>query len=296
MEFRQEFSEVNMPLVSIVTPAYNAAKYINQTIESINQQDYPNIEHIIIDDGSTDSTQAILITREKEYNLRWFSQDNEGQAAAMNKGFEEAKGSIVIWLNADDVFFSRSAISDIVRTFKEKDADVVYGHMAIIDSQNRLHKLLFAPPKINIRILSFGHFAACISFRRNIALRYKLSSQLHYALDYDQCLRMAQNNCRFANVGKTLLAWRMHGGAKSMKRKDLLLYETKRLVKKYRHPRGIRSKIAKFIVLSYILIRKFFGIIDVVTFYMLSKQKQLPFIGPEQSLVSLMIRQLLPFI
>jgi len=84
-------SREKLPLVSIVTPAYNAERFIEDTIKSVMNQTYPYIEHIIIDDGSTDETPKILQKFEKLYNLKWFSKKNEGQAVTLNKCIDLAQ-------------------------------------------------------------------------------------------------------------------------------------------------------------------------------------------------------------
>ena len=90
-----------LPKISIVTPSYNSAKFIEDCIQSVLKQNYPNFEHIVIDGGSTDGTVEIL----KQYpHLKWISEPDEGQSDALNKGFKMAEGDILGWLNADDVY------------------------------------------------------------------------------------------------------------------------------------------------------------------------------------------------
>ncbi|HXD33272.1 MAG TPA: glycosyltransferase family 2 protein [Pyrinomonadaceae bacterium] len=118
-------SNKDLPLVSVVTPAYNQADFLRDTLESVLSQDYPNIEHQVIDDGSTDSTPEIL----KEYADRIFveSHQNRGQTSTINKGWERAKGDIVTWLNSDDTFLP-GAVSTAVNYFEEHpDVDIVFG-------------------------------------------------------------------------------------------------------------------------------------------------------------------------
>ena len=89
------------PIVSIITPSYNQGRFIRETIESVLTQDYDPIEYIIIDGGSTD--QSLEIIQEYGSRLTYLSEKDHGQSNAINKGFKMAKGSIVAWLNSDDV-------------------------------------------------------------------------------------------------------------------------------------------------------------------------------------------------
>src|SRR5512133_119366 len=91
-----------MPLVSIVTPSYNMARFLEATIESVLSQDYPNIEYLIMDAGSTDGTVELL--RRYEGRLRWISEKDNGQSDAVNKGFHQTCGEIFAFLNADDIY------------------------------------------------------------------------------------------------------------------------------------------------------------------------------------------------
>src|SRR5579872_2866095 len=90
------------PLVSIVTPCFNAARFIEETIESVLAQDYPLIDYVVIDGGSTDGTIEIL--RRYEDRLHWHSARDNGQADAVNRGFAQARGDIFAFLNADDTY------------------------------------------------------------------------------------------------------------------------------------------------------------------------------------------------
>jgi len=122
---------VNLPLVTIVTPSYNQGRFIRATIESVLSQDYPRIEYIIMDGGSTDETAGIA----SEYagRLLWFSEKDRGQSHAINKGFRMAKGEIVSWLNSDDVILP-GAVAHAVRAFQRNaQLGAVYGEGYQID-------------------------------------------------------------------------------------------------------------------------------------------------------------------
>ena len=117
--------ESELPLVSVVTPAYNQAAFLAETIETVLTQDYPRIEHIVLDDGSTDNTREIL----ERYTGRvlWESQPNQGQTPTINKGWERSRGDIVTWLNSDDTYLP-GAVSTAVEYLQEHpDIDIVYG-------------------------------------------------------------------------------------------------------------------------------------------------------------------------
>ncbi len=114
-----------MPLVSVVTPTYNQAAFLRDTLESVLSQDYPRIEHQVIDDGSTDATPKILA----EYQGRVLveHQENRGQTPTINKGWERAKGEILTWLNSDDTFLP-GAVSKVVAYLRRNpDVSIVFG-------------------------------------------------------------------------------------------------------------------------------------------------------------------------
>src|SRR5271168_3648478 len=125
--FMPAMSEPDAPLVSIITPCYNAAKFIDETIESVLAQDYPHIEYIVMDAASTDGTVEIL--KRYDQRLKWISQPDRGAADAINRGFALSHGEIFTYLNADDVYLP-GAVSTAVSSFQ---GDVVYGDAWWID-------------------------------------------------------------------------------------------------------------------------------------------------------------------
>lgn len=132
-----------MPLVSVVVPCLNRADYLKPTIASILQQDYPNIECIVIDGGSKDGTIAIL----KSYGdkIKWVSEPDKCHADAINKGWKMSSGEILAWLNADDVWAVPNAVSEVVKRFKEHpDWDLIYGDCGAIDEAGNLVGMSYA--------------------------------------------------------------------------------------------------------------------------------------------------------
>lgn len=119
-------------LVSILTPCYNGEKFISRLLDSILLQDYDNIEFIVVDDGSVDSSKEVIESYKKkfsdrQYNLKYIYQPNKGQAAAINKALQNAQGDFFIWPDADDYFCSSQAISKMVAAFKRLDS--TYGYV-----------------------------------------------------------------------------------------------------------------------------------------------------------------------
>lgn len=125
------------PLVSIITPSYNQAKYLEDTINSVLKQDYPALEYIIVDGASTDGSQEIIQQYAEQLDW-WVSEPDQGQADAINKGFRKANGEIVAWLNSDDLYLP-GTISAAVELFdKNPDVGMVYGDAVSADGNGRL--------------------------------------------------------------------------------------------------------------------------------------------------------------
>ena len=125
---------VTVPLVSIVTPTFNSARYLRQTLECLARQSYPSIEHIVIDGGSTDETLPII----REFpSTRWISEPDKGMYDAINKGLRMAAGSICAYLNADDLYFP-DTVERVVRCFDlHPEIDMIFGHCRYIDHDGR---------------------------------------------------------------------------------------------------------------------------------------------------------------
>ncbi len=122
-----------LPLVSIITPSYNQGQYIEETIKSVLSQDYPNIEYIVMDGGSTDNTLNIL--RKYSNRIKWISEPDNGQSDAINKGFKMSRGEIIAWLNSDDTYCPGAIKGGVESFIKNSDIAMTYGDGYEVDDR-----------------------------------------------------------------------------------------------------------------------------------------------------------------
>lgn len=180
--------EKEFPLVSVVTPSYNAMPYIKEAIESIRSQDYPAIEHIIMDGNSTDGTQELL----RQYpNIIWLSEPDRGQSHALNKAFRKAHGDFIGWLNADDTY-APGAISTAVEYLQSHpDVDLVYSDVQVVDGNNKLIRLAKAEPFTLEKLLVNNIVKQPTVFMRKRVLETLggVKENLHYVMDHELWLR-----------------------------------------------------------------------------------------------------------
>src|SRR5664279_938607 len=130
--------------ISIITPNYNYGHFIGQTIESILNQNYDNIEHIIVDDGSTDNSVEIIGKFVEKYpgRIKLIRQTNKGQTRAINVGLRHAQGDIVGWINSDDLY-QKDAIGKIMEECnKSQECNIVFGDLSIIDKNGKIIRLV----------------------------------------------------------------------------------------------------------------------------------------------------------
>jgi len=220
------------PLVSIVTPLYNMEQHLPATIESVLSQDYPRIEYIVVDGGSTDGSLGIL-ERYRD-RLRWITGKDKGPSDATHRGFLEARGEVFAWLNADDVYLPGAVRTGVEYLAAHPDIDVVYGEACWIDDKGaviRRYPTLPFDPKVLERDCFICQPAAFI--RASSYKRCGLDPDINASFDYDLWIRMAKQNFRFASIPEYLAGSRMHGGAKTFYQRADVFHASMGLLKRH---------------------------------------------------------------
>jgi len=183
----------DLPLVSIVTPSYNQARFLEATLRSVLEQDYPNIEYLVVDGASTDGSVDI-IRRYSDRLTWWASEKDSGQSEAVNKGLRRARGEIVGWLNSDDVYLP-GAVSAAVAAFRSSpDAAVVYGDALAIDADGKSFNVMHAHQYSLADLLAFNIICQPAAFMRRSVLEQVdyLNPAYHLLMDNLLWMTMAR--------------------------------------------------------------------------------------------------------
>lgn len=184
---------VKPPLVTIVTPSYNQAKYLEFTMRSVLEQDYPWLEYIVVDGGSNDGSQDI-IRKYAEHLAWWISEPDAGQADAIHKGMAKAHGEIVAWLNSDDLLLPE-AVSQAVQSLKESpQVGMVYGNAITIDAQGcPINQLVFSDWGLK-EFVGFRIICQPAVFMRRKFYEEAggLARDFHFMLDHHLWIRIAR--------------------------------------------------------------------------------------------------------
>jgi glycosyltransferase involved in cell wall biosynthesis len=207
------------PLVTIVTPTYNMADFLPATIESVLSQDYPRIEYIVVDGGSTDATLEIL--ERHRGRLTYSSAPDHGPSDAAYQGFRRAHGGIFAWINADDTYLPGAIRAGVEFLETHPDIDVVYGEGWWIDEGgatiSRYPTLPFDAEvlKRDCFICQPAAFMRAASYKR-----CGLDPDVNMSFDYDLWIRMAKAGFRFASIPQYLANSRIHQGSLTLNQRS----------------------------------------------------------------------------
>src|SRR5574337_800152 len=208
-----------LPLVSIITPSFNQANYLEETILSVLNQDYPNLEYIIIDGGSTDG--SVNIIRKHEQRLAyWVSEPDLGQSHAVNKGFLRAKGEILGWVNSDDLLCPGAVRLAAEFLASNPEVSLVYGGADFIDADGRLMLPMrcedFDVARCLTRLVTPIPNPAAFLRKDTIRRIGLLDQNLRYYMDFEYWIRATLAGLQISRIPDTLAHIRVHHDAKTV--------------------------------------------------------------------------------
>ena len=215
-------NDAAFPRVTIVTPSFNQAQFIERTILSVLEQDYPNLEYIIIDGGSTDGSVDI-IKRYEDCITGWVSEPDLGQTDAINKGFDRAQGQILAWINSDDTYNPGAVRAAVQFLLEHPDVGLVYSDAHFIDAQEKVIGRFPAAQTDRTRLMQgYVHIPQQAAFFRADLWRKvgPLDPSFFFAMDYDLWVRLSDLALLVYLPGKIWANFRLHGDAKTIASDD----------------------------------------------------------------------------
>jgi glycosyltransferase involved in cell wall biosynthesis len=205
--------------ISIVTPSFNQAEFIEQTINSVLSQSYSDIEYVIVDGGSTDGSVAI-IERFRDLVDHVIIEQDEGQADSINKGFSRTAGDICGYLNSDDYYFV-DTVATVSRYFSEDPAlDMIYGDCVLTDENGQFLRYFSEISDFDTeKLLNYSDFIMQHSafWRRSAYQKFgPFNKRWHYGFDWGFWCELARNGCRIKRVPEILSASRVYDQTKTL--------------------------------------------------------------------------------
>ncbi|MHA1382095.1 MAG: glycosyltransferase family 2 protein [Candidatus Helarchaeota archaeon] len=222
---------MKLPSITIVTPSFNQGKFLRKTIESVLNQNYPKLEYFVIDGGSTDNSLDIIKIYEDKIDW-WVSKPDKGQSDAINKGFQNANGDWLCWVNSDDILLPNALEKVAEAISKYPNVDIVTGNVVYIDKNEfiircvRVPRMRWAFYRRNV-----GYFCApAVFFKRELyEIVGGLDIDLHYSMDIDLWHRFRFTAAKVYHIKEYLGAFRVHSSSKTGPR-------IKREKKYFEHP------------------------------------------------------------
>jgi len=223
---------VREPLVSVLTPSFNQARWLADNLRSVACQTYPVVEHIVMDGGSNDGSRDLLEAAGP--TVRWRSEPDNGQSHALNKAFAESGGEIIGWMNSDDAYFDCRVVEDVVSFFaRNPQVDVVYGHAAYVNADGRILHYFWAPP-FRAGLLRLYDFIIqpTVFFRRRALVDRFVDERFEFAMDYELWLRLATRR-RFARYDRVIAIDRVQPERKTQRLLHVMRSDVRRLSAAY---------------------------------------------------------------
>ena len=220
---------MNFPRISIIVPSYNQGNYISETLASVVNQQYPNLELIVVDGGSADNSVDMI--RKYEKNIAWWvSEKDKGQSDAINKGFSKATGEIISWINSDDLLLSGALQNAAIHFSRLPDSTgLIHGGTILFDEKKQLEtrfEYLFPSPESYMSGMVFSQSAAFFKKKYLDKVGF-LNNDLHYGMDYDLFMRLSLV-CTFQPVKDVFSKYRLHEQSKSVAESNKFINDWKR--------------------------------------------------------------------
>ena len=218
--------------ISIVTPSFNQGRFLDQTIRSVIEQDYPDMEYLVVDGGSTDNSVDIIRTHEKQIDW-WVSEEDKGQSDAINKGLKRATGDIVAWINSDD-YYEPEVFQLVARSFEENpDADLIYfdvRNFSNSTSEVFRHQACYPPELFCTKVCLHQ---PGVFWRKNIMDKVGyLNESLYYTMDFDFWLKIYSAG-RIQYVPRVATNFRIHSDSKTHSDPIALYIEKNAVIKNF---------------------------------------------------------------
>lgn len=236
---------MKLPLVTIITPSYNQAPFLEETLRSVIEQDHPKVEYLVVDGGSIDGSIEIIKQHEKEISW-WVSEKDKGQAEAINKGFQRAGGEIIGWLNSDDTYQS-GILREVVEVFESDPAiALVYGDVRAIDETGGVINHIHYGDWSLGDLMEFNIIGQPAVFFRHEALQTAgfLDPHYHLLLDHHLWLRIAQQG-KMVHISREWASARFHREAKNISSASLFGEEAYRILSWLETDPGLREEYKK---------------------------------------------------
>ena len=226
-----------MKKLSIITITYNAEKTLEQTLKSVYEQSYTDIEHIIIDGQSTDKTLD-LIHKYQNNKMIWISEPDNGLYDAMNKGIKLSTGDYLCFLNAGDTFFATNTIEDIMNSANHlpQSPDIIYGETAIVDKDGTFlyMRRLKTPEYLNWKSFKRGMVVCHQAFIVKREQVEEYGTNYRFSSDFDWCIRMMKKSSNIHNTHKVLINY-LNEGVTTANRKASLIERYRIMANHYGH-------------------------------------------------------------
>jgi glycosyltransferase involved in cell wall biosynthesis len=231
------------PIVSVLTPSYNQARWLADNLRSVAAQTYPGIQHVVMDGGSTDGSVEILAAANS--TVVWESGPDRGQSDAINKAFAKSTGDIIGWLNSDDAYFASDVVARAVQVFEDHpDVGVVFGHAALVNGDGLILHVLWTPSFA--QSLARAYNVICqptIFVRRSVIGRPGfVDPAIDYSMDRELLLHLGRRT-RFSRLDRILAIDRHHLQRKSYTRVDLAVHDKGLIGERYRIPQIASNRL-----------------------------------------------------